>query len=102
VTIPEKVDVIVSEWMGYAHSAFSWTQYTHWACERKNEVSHVSSLVLLFLARYFLVYESMLESVMFARDKYLKPTGILYPARARLFLAPLTDPEFYSVQIPCF
>jgi len=38
IELPEKVDVIISEWMGY-----------------------------------FLLYESMLDSVLFARDKWLKP-----------------------------
>ena len=39
-----KVDIIISEWMGYC-----------------------------------LLYESMLETVLFARDKFLKPDGIILP-----------------------
>jgi protein arginine N-methyltransferase 1 len=53
VTLPEKVDVIVSEWMGY-----------------------------------LLVRESMLDSVLAARDAWLKPGGSLWPSHARLWLAP--------------
>ncbi|KAL5656363.1 hypothetical protein ACJX0J_035682, partial [Zea mays] len=52
VDLEEKVDVIISEWMGY-----------------------------------MLLYESMLPSVLFARDKWLKP---------RLFIAPITNSERYE------
>lgn len=54
VELPEKVDIIISEWMGY-----------------------------------FLLRESMLDSVLIARDRFLKPGGSLYPSHARLFLAPI-------------
>lgn len=55
----DKVDIIVSEWMGYA-----------------------------------LLYEAMLPSVLYARDKYLKPDGLLVPSHASLFLAPVCDSEY--------
>ncbi|CAE8596444.1 unnamed protein product, partial [Polarella glacialis] len=54
VELPCKVDVIVSEWMGY-----------------------------------FLLRESMLDSVLVARDRFLKPGGSLFPSHATLYLAPL-------------
>lgn len=54
VEIPEKVDIIISEWMGY-----------------------------------FLLRESMLDSVVVARDRFLKPDGALYPSHARMFMAPV-------------
>ncbi|KAK2080046.1 hypothetical protein QBZ16_002442 [Prototheca wickerhamii] len=57
VTLPEQVDIIISEWMGY-----------------------------------FLLRESMLDSVLIARDRFLKPGGALYPSHARMFLAPITTP----------
>ena len=47
-----KVDVIVSEWMGYA-----------------------------------LLYESMLPTVLYARDRYLKPGGLLLPSSCEMCLA---------------
>ena len=53
IELPEKVDVIVSEWMGY-----------------------------------LLLRESMLDSVLAARDAWLKPGGSLWPSHARLLLAP--------------
>ncbi|KAJ4798076.1 Arginine N-methyltransferase family protein [Rhynchospora pubera] len=54
VTLPEKVDVIISEWMGY-----------------------------------FLLRESMFDSVICARDRWLKPDGVMYPSHARMWLAPI-------------
>jgi len=57
VVLPvEKVDLIVSEWMGY-----------------------------------FLLYESMLDSVVFARDKYLAPGGSCMPDRMTMLVAALDD-----------
>lgn len=54
ITLPEKVDVIISEWMGY-----------------------------------FLLRESMFDSVICARDRWLKPTGVMYPSHARIWIAPI-------------
>ncbi|KAH1254265.1 Protein arginine N-methyltransferase PRMT10 [Glycine max] len=54
VTLPERVDVIISEWMGY-----------------------------------FLLRESMFDSVIHARDCWLKPTGVMYPSHARMWMAPI-------------
>ncbi|GAV72845.1 PRMT5 domain-containing protein [Cephalotus follicularis] len=54
VSLPEKVDVIISEWMGY-----------------------------------FLLRESMFDSVICARDRWLKPTGVMYPSHARMWVAPI-------------
>ncbi|XP_053653483.2 protein arginine N-methyltransferase 6 isoform X1 [Cherax quadricarinatus] len=52
VELPEKVDIVVSEWMGY-----------------------------------MLLYETMLPSVLYVRDKWLKPGGKMYPERAVLYMA---------------
>ncbi|KAK9820088.1 hypothetical protein WJX72_006017 [[Myrmecia] bisecta] len=54
VEVPEKVDIIISEWMGY-----------------------------------FLLRESMLDSVLVARNRFLKPGGALYPSHARMFFQPM-------------
>lgn len=53
IQLPEgvKVDVIISEWMGYA-----------------------------------LLYESMLDSVLVARDRFLKLDGVMAPAHSRMML----------------
>lgn len=61
----DKVDIIVSEWMGYC-----------------------------------LLYEAMLPSVLFARDRYLKPeTGLLIPSHATIFVAPTSDPEYVGESV---
>ncbi|KAM0790111.1 hypothetical protein ACM66B_005437 [Microbotryomycetes sp. NB124-2] len=52
IELPEKADVIVSEWMGY-----------------------------------FLLYECMLDSVLHARDRFLKPTGIMAPSQTSIMLS---------------
>ncbi|ONM05595.1 putative protein arginine N-methyltransferase 6 [Zea mays] len=64
VDIEEKVDVIISEWMGY-----------------------------------MLLYESMLGSVIFARDKWLKPGGLILPSHASLYMAPVTNSQRYHDSI---
>ncbi|WFD03942.1 type I protein arginine methyltransferase [Malassezia obtusa] len=40
---------------------------------------------------YFLLYESMLPSVLYARDRYLKAGGTLAPSHCRMLLAAATD-----------
>jgi protein arginine N-methyltransferase 1 len=55
----EKVDIIISEWMGY-----------------------------------FLLYESMLDTVIFARDKWLIPNGVVFPDKAQLYLAAMEDGHY--------
>eukprot|EP00243_Klebsormidium_subtile_P004084 TRINITY_DN17864_c0_g1_i1.p1 TRINITY_DN17864_c0_g1~~TRINITY_DN17864_c0_g1_i1.p1 ORF type:complete len:391 (+),score=68.75 TRINITY_DN17864_c0_g1_i1:232-1404(+) len=64
VELPEKVDVIVSEWMGYV-----------------------------------LLYESMLDSVLYARDRWLNPGGLMLPSVATLYINPVSDPELYENSI---
>ncbi|GCC35994.1 hypothetical protein chiPu_0014484 [Chiloscyllium punctatum] len=59
--LPERVDAIVSEWMGYG-----------------------------------LMYESMLRSVLHARDRWLKPGGLLFPCQAELYIAPVSDPALHE------
>ena len=55
----KKVDIIISEWMGY-----------------------------------FLLYESMLDSVLWARDKYLKKGGKMLPDRAQMYVAAIEDNDY--------
>ena len=57
----EKVDIIVSEWMGF-----------------------------------YLVHEGMLESVIKARDLFLKEDGLIFPSVAKLYMAPCQAPPFYE------
>jgi len=55
----EKVDIILSEWMGY-----------------------------------FLLYESMLDSVLWARDKYLNKGGKILPDRCTMYVAGIEDAQY--------
>merc|ERR1712180_496621 len=62
VTLPagiEKVDIIISEWMGYC-----------------------------------LFYETMLKTVLYARDKWLAPTGLIFPDRATLYVCAIEDRQY--------
>uniref|UniRef100_A0A8C0ZNV6 type I protein arginine methyltransferase n=1 Tax=Castor canadensis TaxID=51338 RepID=A0A8C0ZNV6_CASCN len=60
----EKVDIIISEWMGYC-----------------------------------LFYESMLNTVIFARDKWLKPGGLMFPDRAALYVVAIEDRQYKDFKI---
>lgn len=59
VEIPEKVDILVSEWMGF-----------------------------------FLLHESMLNSVIAARDRHLNDDGIVLPSHAKIVSAACTLDAF--------
>lgn len=60
----EKVDIIVSEWMGYC-----------------------------------LLYESMLDTVIYARDKWLKPGGALFPDLATIYIVGIEDRSYKEEKI---
>ena len=60
----DKVDIIISEWMGY-----------------------------------FLLYESMLDTVLYARDRYLVEGGLIFPDKATLFVAGIEDGEYKEEKI---
>ncbi|XP_050234500.1 probable protein arginine N-methyltransferase 6 isoform X2 [Mercurialis annua] len=48
---------------------------------------------------YMLLYESMLGSVITARDRWLKRGGIILPSTATLYMAPVTNPDRYADSI---
>ncbi|XP_015665764.1 protein arginine N-methyltransferase 1 isoform X1 [Protobothrops mucrosquamatus] len=60
----EKVDIIISEWMGYC-----------------------------------LFYESMLNTVIYARDKWLAPDGLIFPDRATLYITAIEDRQYKDYKI---
>ncbi|XP_072321700.1 protein arginine N-methyltransferase 3 [Eucyclogobius newberryi] len=65
ITLPvDKVDIIISEWMGY-----------------------------------FLLFESMLDSVLYARDLYLADGGSVFPDLCSLSLAALSDPQLHQEHV---
>lgn len=65
VVLPvDKVDIIISEWMGY-----------------------------------FLLYESMLDTVIYARDKWLKADGLVFPDKCSLHMVAIEDGEYKNEKI---
>lgn len=67
VVLPfDKVDIIISEWMGY-----------------------------------FLLYESMLDTVLYARDKYLVKDGLIFPDKATIYVAGIEDGDYKEEKIGC-
>ena len=50
---------------------------------------------------YFLLYESMLDTVLLARDKYLKPEGLIFPDNASMYICAIEDQEYKEEKINC-
>jgi len=48
---------------------------------------------------YFLLYESMLDTVLLARDKFLKPDGLIFPDNATMFIAAIEDQDYKEEKI---
>ena len=60
--------------------------------ELPDGVTHVDVIISEWMG-YFLVFESMLDSVLFARDKWLLDTGLMLPSSATLYAAAIEDGE---------
>ncbi|GAB1600857.1 protein arginine N-methyltransferase 1-like, partial [Argonauta hians] len=45
---------------------------------------------------FYLLHESMLDSVLYARDKWLSPSGILLPSQANLYLSPVSMKQYHN------
>ena len=50
---------------------------------------------------YFLLYESMLDTVLLARDKYLKPGGLIFPDHATMYMTAIEDQDYKDEKITC-
>lgn len=50
---------------------------------------------------YFLLYESMLDTVLLARDKYLKTGGLIFPDTATMYIAAIEDQDYKEEKINC-
>jgi protein arginine N-methyltransferase 3 len=61
-------------------------------------VPHVDIIVSEWMG-YCLLYESMLDSVIYARDKYLVPDGLMVPSHATLRIAPLADSDLIASHV---
>ncbi|KAF1352520.1 protein arginine N-methyltransferase [Delphinella strobiligena] len=48
---------------------------------------------------YFLLYESMLDTVLWARDRYLKKGGLIFPDKATIFAAGIEDGDYKEEKI---
>jgi len=48
---------------------------------------------------YFLLYESMLDTVLLARDRYLAPGGLMFPDTAVMYLAAIEDQDYKDEKI---
>lgn len=48
---------------------------------------------------YFLVYEGMLDTIIYARDKLLKPNGIICPNRCTMNIAGIDNQAFYDKHV---
>lgn len=63
-------------------------------------VQHVDIIISEWMG-YFLLYESMLNSVIFARDKWLTPGGIILPDKASMYIAAIEDGDYKDEKINC-
>lgn len=45
---------------------------------------------------FYLLHEGMLDSVLLARDRFLKPGGLLFPDRAIIYCSPCSVPSLYD------
>ncbi len=43
---------------------------------------------------YCLLYEGMLDTVLYARDHFLVKGGLIFPERARIYVAAINDFEY--------
>ena len=48
---------------------------------------------------YCLFYESMLNTVLYARDKWLAPDGAMFPDRAKLYILGIEDRQYKEEKI---
>lgn len=53
-------------------------------------VKHVDIIISEWMG-YMLLYENMLESIIYARDKWLIPGGLLFPDKAKIIIAAIED-----------
>ncbi len=59
-------------------------------------------IVISVFTGNFLLSEDLLPSLFYARDKYLRPGGIMIPDRAKMIVAPVSVSEFYQKHIDCW
>jgi type I protein arginine methyltransferase len=63
------------------------------ACDG-DETTQVIDIIISEWMGYFLLRESMLDSLIRARDKFLRPkTGLMFPSHTTMYFAPIHDEE---------
>ncbi|BFZ11411.1 hypothetical protein BsWGS_14450 [Bradybaena similaris] len=60
-----------------------------------SDIQHVDIIISEWMG-FYLLHESMLESVIVARDKFLAPHGIMLPSHASLFFAPVDMSDHFQ------
>ena len=63
-----------------------------------NGMTHVDVIVSEWMG-YFLLFESMLDTVIYCRDHYLAPGGTVYPDVCNMQLVALCDDELYNKKV---
>ena len=58
--------------------------------------------VIVSVFSNFLLQEDLLPSLFYARDKYLKPNGVMIPQGAVMKAVPVSIPDFYQKNIACW
>lgn len=48
---------------------------------------------------YLLLYEAMLDSVLYARDRYLAPDGLMVPSECKILIAAMHDSEYMNENV---
>ena len=48
---------------------------------------------------YCLLYESMMDTVLYARDKWLVPNGLIFPDKASLIISAIEDADYKDEKI---
>ncbi len=48
---------------------------------------------------FLLVHERMLESYVAARDRFLKPSGKMFPGTGTIYVSPISDDALYAEQM---
>jgi len=61
-------------------------------------VQHVDIIISEWMG-YCLLYETMLNTVLYARDKYLAPGGSIYPDEAIMYIAAIEDGQYKQDKI---
>lgn len=89
--LPEKVDVILSEWMGYfllRESMVQSVRSTSKCIARSSPIEHSAMMPC----------RCSPAQVLLARDRWLAPGGVMYPSDAQLFVASLREPGFNAAR----